>query len=96
MLLSIEALAMIIVGGLGSLAGALLGAVFIVLLPEFARAVTEILPASMSAAFSTYIYDVRGRLTGLAIIITLRVEPLGLYGLWRRISRYWSNWPLSV
>lgn len=95
-LLSIEALAMIIVGGLGSLAGAILGAVFIVLLPEFARELTDLLPAGVGAAFSTYIYDVRGLLTGLAIIIMLRVEPLGLIGIWRRVSRYWSHWPLSV
>ncbi|RZN04501.1 branched-chain amino acid ABC transporter permease [Bradyrhizobium genosp. SA-3] len=94
-LLSIEALAMIIVGGLGSLSGALLGAAFIVLLPELARALTNLLP-DLSAAFSTHIYDVRGLLTGLAIIITLRFEPLGLTGLWRRISRYWLHWPLST
>jgi len=95
-LLSIEALAMIIVGGLGSLSGALLGAVFIVLLPEFARTVTNLLPTHLSAAFSTHIYDVRGLLTGLAIIMTLRFEPLGLIGVWRRVSRYWLHWPLST
>lgn len=95
-LLSIEALAMIIVGGLGSLPGAILGAVFIVLLPELARGVTDLLPTSVGAAFSTYIYDVRGLLTGLAIIVTLRLEPMGLIGIWRRVSRYWRHWPLSV
>lgn len=95
-LLSIEALAMIIVGGLGSLAGAILGAIFIVLLPEVVRALTDLLPTGVGGAFSTYIYDVRGLLTGLAIIVALRVEPMGLVGLWRRVSRYWSHWPLSV
>ena len=94
-LLSIEALAMIIVGGLGSVAGAVLGAFFIVLLPEATREALDLMPESASAALSTYIYEIRGLLTGLTIIIMLRVKPQGLVGLWRDIKRYWTQWPLS-
>jgi branched-chain amino acid transport system permease protein len=96
LLISIEALAMIIVGGLGSVAGAILGAVFIVLLPEAVRALTDLLPAALTGMLSTYVYEVRGLLTGLAIIVMLRIEPHGLIGLWRHARRYWTHWPLSA
>lgn len=96
LLISIEALAMIIVGGLGSVAGAILGAAFIVLLPEAVRGLTDLLPATLTAMLSTYVYEVRGLLTGLAIIAMLRIEPHGLVGLWRHVKRYWTHWPLSV
>lgn len=94
-LLSVEALAMIIVGGLGSVAGAILGAIFIVILPEVTRETIAVLPAGLTNIMSTHIYEIRGLLTGLAIIIMLRIEPHGLVGLWRNVKRYWTHWPMS-
>ncbi len=94
-LLSIEALAMVIVGGLGSVAGSIMGAFFIVLLPEATREAFDLLPESLSMALSTYIYEIRGLLTGLSIIIMLRIKPQGLVGLWSDVKRYWTHWPLS-
>ena len=94
-LLSIEALAMVIVGGLGSVAGAIMGAVFIVLLPEATREALDLLPTGVNNMLSTYIYEIRGLLTGLTIIIMLRIKPQGLVGLWRDVQRYWTQWPLS-
>ncbi|USG62473.1 branched-chain amino acid ABC transporter permease [Sneathiella marina] len=96
LLLSVEALAMIIVGGLGSVPGAILGAIFIVLLPEATREVIDLLPSGITDLLSTYIYELRGLLTGLAIIIMLRLKPHGLIGLWQDVKRYWTHWPLSV
>jgi branched-chain amino acid transport system permease protein len=96
LLLSVEALAMIIVGGLGSVAGSILGAIFIVLLPEVTQELIDLLPSGVTAMLSTYIYELRGFLTGLAIIIMLRIKPHGLIGLWRDVKRYWTHWPLSV
>jgi len=96
LLISIEALAMVIVGGLGSVAGAILGAVFIVLLPEAVRALTDLMPAWAAGASSTYVYEIRGLLTGLAMIVMLRIEPHGLIGIWRKVKRYWTHWPLAM
>lgn len=96
LLISIEALAMIIVGGLGSVAGAILGAAFITLLPEAMRFVIELMPESFTSLLSVYVYQLRGVLTGLAIIVMLRIQPHGLIGLWRDARRYWTHWPLSV
>ena len=32
---------------------------------------------------------------GLILIIFLIFEPLGLYGIWRRIRNYWKGWPFT-
>lgn len=96
LLISIEALAMIIVGGRGSVPGAILGAAFIVLLPEAVRHALDLLGEDFASTFSTYVFEVRGLITGLVIVIMLRVEPDGLIGIWRDLKRYWTRWPLST
>lgn len=96
MLISIEALAMIIVGGLGSVAGAIVGAAFIVLLPEIVRMLLDHAAPELQATYSTYVYEVRGLLIGLIIILILRIESGGLMGIWAKTKRYWSNWPLPI
>lgn len=96
LLISIEALAMIIVGGLGSVPGAIVGAAFIVLLPEAVRHFIELFGKDLTANFTTYVFEVRGLLTGLVIVLMLRLEPEGLMGIWRDLKRYWTRWPLSV
>ena len=96
MLIGVEALAMIIVGGLGSIPGAILGAIFITLLPEVARIALGLLPGQLKGFLSTYIFEIRGLLVGLAIIVMLRIEPDGLIAVWRNVKKYWTNWPLSV
>ena len=89
---SIEYLAMIIVGGLGSVLGAILGAFFIELLPagieqigtslrDVFPAITRQLPALQLGAF------------GLVIILFLIFEPRGLARVWQRIKDYFRLWP---
>jgi branched-chain amino acid transport system permease protein len=96
MLVGVEALAMIIVGGLGSIAGSILGAIFITLLPEAARIALGLLPGQITGFLSIYIFEIRGLLVGLAIIVMLRIEPDGLIAVWRNTRKYWTQWPLSV
>ncbi|WP_394820736.1 branched-chain amino acid ABC transporter permease [Pendulispora albinea] len=90
--ISVQYLAMIIVGGLGSVAGSVYGAAFLMLLPpvlaELATAVrdkapflSEQLPAVQQAAF------------GLVIILFLLFEPRGLDRSWRRAREYFACWP---
>lgn len=92
-LVSIEALAMIIVGGLGSIAGAILGTIFMSLLPEFTRWLFDALGSGLTETFSTRALEVRGLIYGVVIMTVLRVQPDGLIGLWRDAKRLWSNWP---
>jgi branched-chain amino acid transport system permease protein len=93
-LLSIEALAILIVGGIGSALGAVLGTIFIVLMPEAARLVFSLFSTQLEAVFTTGAQELKSMLYGLAIILFLRFQPRGLVGAWHDIKRTWINWPL--
>lgn len=95
LILSIEALAIIILGGLGSIAGAILGAMFLSLLPEAIRLFFETFADTSSSFYTSYVYEIRGITYGVVIIIFLRLQPEGLIGIWRDIRKYWSRWPLA-
>ena len=93
-LLSIEALAILIVGGLGSPLGAILGTIFITLLPEVTRSALALFGREAEALFSTGAQELKSMLYGVVIILFLRFEPRGLVGIWHDIRRLWVNWPL--
>ena len=95
LILSIEALAIIILGGLGSVAGAVLGAVFLSYLPEAIRLVLSAVIDPASPLYANYVYEIRGIANGLVIVLFLRFKPDGLIGFWRDARKYWSNWPLA-
>lgn len=95
LILSIEALAIIILGGLGSIAGAVLGALFLSFLPEIIRLFFEVFADPSSNFYTTYVYEIRGVVYGVVIILFLRLKPEGLIGMWRDTRKYWSNWPLA-
>jgi branched-chain amino acid transport system permease protein len=93
-LLSIEALAIVIVGGIGSVLGAVLGTVFIVSMPELFSALSSTLSGPLGAAMTTGAYEIRTILYGLAIILFLRFDPRGLRGIWHDARHAWVYWPL--
>lgn len=94
-LLSIEMLAMLIVGGLGKPSGAVLGAAFIVLLPEALRLAFGGPDSRIGALLASHIYEVKELIYGVVILIFLRFEPEGLAGIWRKSKRFAVHWPLS-
>jgi branched-chain amino acid transport system permease protein len=67
--LSIMFLAMIVIGGLGTIAGSILGAIFYVAIPEIFRGIK----------------DAPGLIFGLSLIVAMVLMPRGLAGLWRRM-----------
>lgn len=93
-LLSIEALAIIIVGGLGFVLGAVFGTIFIVTLPELFGMLLSMLDGQLQSLLTTSAYEVRSVLYGLAIIGFLRFDPRGLRGIWHDIRHAWVYWPL--
>jgi branched-chain amino acid transport system permease protein len=95
LILSIEALAVIILGGLGSTAGAVLGAIFLSFLPEALRLAFAALPAGVAARLGDNVYEIRGLAYGVVIVLVLRFKPDGLIGLWRDVRKYWGHWPLA-
>ncbi len=91
---SIQYLSMIIIGGLGSIYGTILGTIFIVLLPEILRAISG--PLSNSYPILIDIFNaLREGIFGLIIIMFLIFEPDGLAHRWKMIKNYWKLWPFS-
>lgn len=93
-LLSIEALAIIIVGGIGSVLGAVFGTIFIVSMPEFVSALMSLLGQRLADLMTTSAHEIKVVLYGLAIIGFLRFDPRGLRGIWHDIRHAWVFWPL--
>jgi branched-chain amino acid transport system permease protein len=89
--LSISYVAMIIVGGMGSLLGALLGAAFVTLFPYMIEAALLSLPGSRR--YAGEVFAVNYASFGLIMILFLIFEPLGLVGIWHRIQNYFLLWP---
>src|SRR5690349_5275779 len=94
---SIDFLAMIIIGGLGSVLGSILGAVFVTMLPTALRLAMEPLAGLFFSPgeMSSIIASTRLVLFGGLIIFFLVVEPEGLNRLWRNIRNYFRVWPFS-
>lgn len=91
---SVLYIAMIIVGGMGTVMGSIIGAIFMVLLPEVINAVSSPI-ASAYPMLSPRIGAIAVIAYGLVIIFFLLFEPDGLYGIWLRIKRYWKPWPFT-
>ncbi|MBB3668235.1 MAG: branched-chain amino acid ABC transporter permease [Nesterenkonia sp.] len=89
---SILYLAMIIVGGLGSVAGAIYGAIFITFLPVFSRMLADEL-GGVAPVLSDQLPAFEHAIFGLTIIIFLIFEPKGLNRIWQRIKEYFRFWP---
>jgi len=87
--LAIIYLAMIIVGGMGSVTGSVMGAVFITLLPFAVQRVFEILPWQLG----TTSFGIQEATIGMAIIGFLLFEPDGLIEIYRRTATYFERWP---
>lgn len=88
-IVSIEFLAMIIIGGLGSLHGAIFGAIFVIFLPQLIIMSKDYMPK--------YIADQTGlesALYGLMIVLFIIFEPMGIYGRWLKIKYYFEMFPL--
>ena len=88
---SFQILFMIIIGGIGSVLGAFLGAAFIVLLPIFLNvAAHALLPARFSGSLASNLELV---VFGALIVFFLAVEPHGLARLWQIAKEKLRLWP---
>ena len=99
-ILSIYFLAFVIVGGLGSIFGSIMGGVVMTWLLLVLDKVQE-LPylGAVLISFSERWMNLAGLpniasiIFGLIIILLVVFEPLGLYGFWIRTKIYWKTWP---
>jgi branched-chain amino acid transport system permease protein len=83
---------MIIVGGLGSIAGSVYGAIFMMLLPTLLTEVSESVQAG-APFLVEQLPAIKNAVFGMAIITFLILEPRGLNRIWSRMKDYVRFWP---
>lgn len=91
---SVLYLAMIIIGGLGSVSGSFFGATFMTLLPAVLTNLGRALKSSLPF-IDSIIPFIQQAAFGLVIILFLVFEPEGLSKMWRNIKDYFRLWPFS-
>ncbi len=101
MILSIIFLVMVVVGGLGTIHGSIMGAVLITYLQyDLLKNVGEVpyigdLLIAVSSKWFTVIglENFSSMAIGLIMIGIIIFEPLGMFGVWIRMKKYWMTWP---
>jgi branched-chain amino acid transport system permease protein len=92
---SVWYLGMLIVGGMGSTTGAILGAVSLKLLDELVTIIGPMLAAIFPAIAAQAAASLGLITRGLVIILFLIFEPRGLAHRWEMIKAYFRLWPFS-
>lgn len=96
LVLSINYVAMVLIGGAGTISGSIMGAVFITALPRLTQELPTVVPfISTDPTASINTLNAAVVLYGLLIIVFLIFEPRGLFGIWLRIRNYFKAWPFS-
>ena len=95
--LSIDFLAIVFIGGLATITGSIMGAMFVVLLPKLVNSLTGFLPIDPGVGQGGLlnVFELQSIIFGVLIIVFLILEPRGLYGLWLRLRNYFKAWPCS-
>ena len=89
LILSLELVLMVTIGGLGSLRGAVFGAILISLLPTFISRIKPMLPEQISKQFGLEIF-----VFGLVLALFVLFEPKGLNGRWIKFKTFLETFPL--
>ncbi|WP_439572018.1 branched-chain amino acid ABC transporter permease [Phreatobacter sp.] len=85
---SIEMIMMVVIGGLGSIHGAVYGAIFLIALPQAINAIKPFLPLFLSEATG-----LQPTIFGAVLILVVLFEPLGIYGAWLKTRAYFDLFP---
>jgi branched-chain amino acid transport system permease protein len=94
--LSIDYLAMILIGGMGSLFGAIIGSFFVIIIPMVLEFAVSGLPALFPfLELGSLVSGSRELFFGLLMVIFLIFEPLGLTKIWTDLFTYFKLWPFS-
>ena len=96
--LSIQYIAIIIVGGVGTVFGPIIGALVLGGLPGLIDKYSDSIPfVSTGSGDSGFIsvFSLNQAIFGLLIVLFLVFEPRGLAALWLRVKAYFKAWPFS-
>jgi len=91
---SVQYLAMIIVGGLGSILGSIFGAFFMTVVPEVLRSALGLFQG-LDSQIMRYLFPLQTVVFGALIVVFLIFEPHGLAEMWRRVKAYFRLWPFE-
>ena len=85
---SLKLVLMIVVGGLGSITGAIFGAIFVSLLPVVLANLRDVLPEAISQQAG-----LEPMLFGLIIVLFIIFEPDGINGRWKKLLHFFETFP---
>ncbi|MBS0638779.1 MAG: branched-chain amino acid ABC transporter permease [Acetobacteraceae bacterium] len=89
-LLSVQFITIVFVGGLGSLRGAILGAAFVRLLPQGIAIVRDDLPFGIGR-----LPGLEPSLFGLVLVLVILFQPAGLNGMWLKFKAWFQQYPFK-
>jgi branched-chain amino acid transport system permease protein len=89
-LLSVQFVTIVFVGGLGSLRGAILGAMFVRLLPQFIAVIRDDLPFGIGR-----LPGLEPSLFGLVLVLVILFQPGGLNGMWLKAKQWFQAFPFK-
>ncbi len=100
LIMSITFLAMVVVGGLGSIMGSIAGAALMTYLDIKLQAIQDIPTIGPALVAFSQKYMSMGGISNIAVIVyglimilIVLFEPLGIFGFWIRTKKYWKTWP---
>ena len=86
---SIDLLLLVVVGGLGSVHGAFLGAIFLITMPQLIALGKDWLPPAIGQATG-----LQAVVYGVVLMGFVLFEPMGLYGRWLKVRTWLQLFPL--
>jgi len=89
-LLSVQFVTIVFVGGLGSIHGAIFGALFVRLLPQFIAIVRDDLPFGIGR-----MPGLEPSLFGLVLVLVILFQPGGINGLWLKTKHWFLAFPFK-
>jgi len=87
LLVSIELITIVILGGIGFLHGAVLGSAFVIVLPQVLALAKDWLPPTMAPS------GLQAVVFGIVLVLVILFEPMGLYGRWLKIRTWFELFP---
>ena len=85
---SVELLLLVVVGGLGFVHGAFLGAIFVISMPQLIALAKDLLPPAIGQAAG-----LQGVVYGVVLVAFVLFEPMGLYGRWLKVRTWFQLFP---